>query len=487
MRIHLTVVVVCLTLISINSSASTGSVRSYGSETAIQFSANSGEKTDAMAGHLPVPENRHNPDSRMIRINYVRFPATGVKKGPPIIYLAGGPGGSGIATAKWRRFPLFMALREYGDVIALDQRGTGESQRAEPCQSSITVPLTERLAPEQITRLYRRAATECLANWRRQGVDVYGYTSEQNAWDIDALRRHFGAEKVVLWGISYGSHLAMAAMKQFPERIDKVILASAEGLDQTVKLPANTDRYFADVQAVINRQALKSVIPDLPGLMRRVHKKLARNPIELEIPGRDGGNTAMLFQTYHMQALASRMIADPGQYLAMLLHTYVALDANDTELLADILSRGMFADRPIRFDLMSLAMDLASGISTSRLAKVKQQAQTAILGEALNFPMPHLNRLDDKLDLGDSFRADPQNPIPTLLFTGSLDGRTYPSGQREAVRGLKNLTQVTVKNAGHNLYTASPEVLTRMQAFLAGAPIDTADIVLALPRLELAK
>ncbi|MDQ3819716.1 MAG: alpha/beta hydrolase, partial [Acidobacteriota bacterium] len=72
-----------------------------------------------------MPENRSDPKSRLIEIVFVRFKSTAKNPGPPIIYLAGGPGNSGIDQARGNRFPLFMAMREFGDVIALDQRATG--------------------------------------------------------------------------------------------------------------------------------------------------------------------------------------------------------------------------------------------------------------------------------------------------------------------------------------------------------------------------
>lgn len=43
------------------------------------------------------------------------------------------------------------------------------------------------------------------------------------------------------------------------DHIDKMVLASAEGLNQTVKLPARTDDYFKRLQQVINEQLKQSV------------------------------------------------------------------------------------------------------------------------------------------------------------------------------------------------------------------------------------
>ncbi|WP_261625891.1 alpha/beta fold hydrolase [Pseudoalteromonas holothuriae] len=454
-------------------------------EQKIEFVTNSGEKTDAIEGHLMVPENRNSPNSRMIRINYVRFTATGKSKRSPIVYLSGGPGGSGIATAKWRRFPLFMALREYGDVIAFEQRGTGRSEQPQTCSSSVKIPLDERLNKRDFKSKYTSAANECLRLWESQGIDTSAYNTIQNAYDIDSLRVHLQADKVSLWGISYGSHLALAAIKLFENKLDKVIIASAEGLNQTVKLPAMTDQYFKNVQEVIDQQALKSTVPDLTALMKRVHSKLEKSPIMLTIPSRDGSKTNILFQKHHMRMLASMMIADPNQYLSMLVHMYLEIEKDNTDLLMGILQRGIFKDETLSFKLMPLVMDVASGITSSKLKLFNQQAKDSLLGDMLNYPMPMLNEFSSGLDLGDEFRQAPKSSVPTLLLTGTLDGRTYPQEQLEAVRGLSNLIQVKVKYAGHNLFTSSEEVLARMKAFLANEKVDQSTIELPLPDLSL--
>src|SRR5215216_4479398 len=99
------------------------------------------EKVEAEFGTLLVPENRSNPQSNLIELAFVRFKSTAKNPGPPIVYLAGGPGGSGIFTAMGSRFPLFMALREVADVIAYDQRGTGFSKPNLGCFDQLALPL----------------------------------------------------------------------------------------------------------------------------------------------------------------------------------------------------------------------------------------------------------------------------------------------------------------------------------------------------------
>ena len=97
---------------------------------------------DAERGTFTVPENRSDPNSRRITIGFVRFKSTSASPGDPIVYLAGGPGGTGVGTAHGPRFPIFMALREVSDVIAYDQRGTGLSSPTPLCAAQPLFDMT---------------------------------------------------------------------------------------------------------------------------------------------------------------------------------------------------------------------------------------------------------------------------------------------------------------------------------------------------------
>ena len=150
-------------------------------ETAITFTADSGKSVKAYSGSYQVPENRNTMGSRLLTIHYVRFPSLSDKPAAPIVYLAGGPGGSGIATAKGRRFELFMALRQHADVIALDQRGTGLSDDVPPCKSSQAMAVSARWDEQKMAQLHELALAECAVFWKGNGADILGYTTVQNA------------------------------------------------------------------------------------------------------------------------------------------------------------------------------------------------------------------------------------------------------------------------------------------------------------------
>ncbi|MEL6414195.1 MAG: alpha/beta fold hydrolase [Pseudomonadota bacterium] len=450
-------------------------------ETPIVFESDAGDSVEAFEGSVSVPENRHAADSRQITLKYVRFPATGETAGDPIIYLSGGPGGSGIQTAKYRRFPLFMAMREFGDVIAFDQRGTGASNDLPNCTSSKHVSATKPTSDAKFFALERAAFAECLDFWKSESVDVYGYTTAESVADLEALRRHLGAEQIDLWGISYGSHLSLAALQQIDDQIGRVVITAIEGLDQTVKQPARGDAYFDRLQAAIDTvPAAKAKYPDVRALIARVLTGLDQTPLQLEIPLQDGGTAPYLLQKRDLQKITSALVADPARAV-WALDVFQALDAGDTAPVIALMQRAVDpTDTAISFRPMTVLMDVASGSSPERRLMIKQQAETALMGTHMNFSM-HLETVDPSLDLGDAFREAPVSDVPTLVISGTLDGRTYPESGLEATTGLSKRQVVLVENGGHNVFMQSPEVTSVIQDFMRGETVDGREIIAELP------
>jgi pimeloyl-ACP methyl ester carboxylesterase len=439
-----------------------------------------GAETDAERGFFDVPEDRRDPGSRKIRLGYVRFASTAARPGPPIVYLAGGPGGEGTGAATGPRFPIFMALRAVADVIAFDQRGTGLSSTI-PARPAPTRPLPA-FTQQGLTSYFREELQGAWADWTKAGVAMAGYNTEQSADDIDDLRRHLGVEKIDLWGTSYGSHLALSILKRHGDRVNRVALSSLEGLDQTVKRPARTDVYLQQVDALLGADpAARAAIPDLPALMRRVHARLEAQPAVTKVMLK-GAPAEIRMGGFGVQMLAGGLIANP-QSLAMLPAMYLALDAGRTDVLAPFL--GDVADL-LNLRGMPEAMDLASGISPRRLALVRREGRKAVLGETLNFPMPQLLGAIPGVDLGEGFRAPMRIDHPALLVAGSLDGRTVLAEQDEVAAQFQHKARVIVENAGHNVFEAHPEVQALLVRFFRGEAVADTRLALPPPKFRLA-
>ncbi len=436
------------------------------------FRAANGTTVEAELGAFQVPEHRGKPTSRRITLRFVRFKSTAASPGAPIVYLAGGPGGSGIGTATGPRFPIFMALREVADVIALDQRGVGRSNDLTLCPSKAS-SLGRPLTREAMTAWFRTELARCFDEWTAKGMDIDGYTTRENAADIDDLRRALGVPQVNLWGISYGSHLGLAVLKYYPTAVQRVVLAGIEGLDQTVKLPSETDSLFARVQKLIDGDPeARAAYPDLPGLMRRVHTALDRSPKMVTITPAGGASPVTLtLSAFPIQLLVGGMIADPAG-IAQVPALYRALDRGEFDRVAQLTYRTI-AGGLSGFRGMPEAMDLASGMSAARARQVTEEAARGILGDALNFPMPHVAGLRPSLDLGDAFRAPFRSNVPSLFISGTLDGRTNVREAREEIRGFSRGTHLIVENGGHNIYEADKRVADAVVRFFKGESVPT--------------
>lgn len=442
----------------------------------IAFKLRDGSTVAAEQGTFEVPEQRGNPASRKIAIGFVRFKSTNPHPGPPIVYLAGGPGGSGIDAARGPRQPIFLALRSVSDVIALDQRGTGLSNAIAPCAAAKPLDLAGGINEAALTGYYQRTLATCIVTWRSAGVAIEGYTTIENADDLDDLRKVLAAPKIRLWGISYGTHLALATMRRHPAIVDRVVLASAEGMNQTVKLPASVDAALARIGQASD--------PELTATMRRVHARLDRTPASLSLKSSAGS------LTFRMDSFALRMlvggIAKNPRGITDLVGIYAAFDAGQEQALAPMLY-GMFFNDPVVMTGMPELMDLASGISASRLGQVERQADTSISGDATNFPMPQIARAVPKLDLGNAFRREVRSAIPTLLLSGDLDVRTPLEEQSVATAGLKRLTRIVVHNGGHDLFEADPRIGQTIAAFFRGEQLTPGSLSLPMPESGTAK
>jgi pimeloyl-ACP methyl ester carboxylesterase len=193
-------------------------------------------------GLLYVPENYDEPDGRQIQITYAVLKSASLSPLPdPIIYLEGGPGGSAIDRLSfWAK--TFADQRQSRDVIIFDQRGTKYSTRLD-CDPFLlmlnylidTDPETQQLFSEisqsadgtalsgLMAQIYMQGCAEGLTE---AGYDLTQYNSRNSVKDLFELTDLLGYDQVNLYGISYGTRLALTAMRDHPDQIRSVVLDS---------------------------------------------------------------------------------------------------------------------------------------------------------------------------------------------------------------------------------------------------------------------
>jgi pimeloyl-ACP methyl ester carboxylesterase len=183
-------------------------------------------------GRLAAPLDRGGAVAGTVTLQIRRLAAGGAPARTAVVALAGGPGQPAIPAAQ--DFVQLLAPALAGrDLIVFDQRGTGLSGR-------LRCPALERGA-----RSLEAAAGACA---RQIGPARGSYRTEDTVDDIEAIRQESGYERLVLFGVSYGTKVAEDYAARYPGRVEALVLDS-------VVPPEGSD--------VFNRSSLRAVAPAL--------------------------------------------------------------------------------------------------------------------------------------------------------------------------------------------------------------------------------
>jgi pimeloyl-ACP methyl ester carboxylesterase len=182
-------------------------------------------------GWLTVPENRQRPGGRTIKLAVVILAATGTDREPdPLVILSGGPGQWAIDAVLPRFTADFAApIQSKRDLVIFDQRGSGRSQPALNCPEVMTYrdSLAVLTTTEEDVEIDTQIFLACRDRLVKEGNDLSGYSSAATAQDIDDLMTALGYDRFNLYGLSYGTRVALTTVRDQPDdRIRSVVLDS---------------------------------------------------------------------------------------------------------------------------------------------------------------------------------------------------------------------------------------------------------------------
>ncbi len=186
------------------------------------YNADSLHKT--RCGYLVVPENRHHPQGRIIKLPFIYVESNRRNKSPdPVLYTGGGPGVSSLhpVTSIARR-----SLLRNRDYIAFEQRGTHFAQPNLECDGEGTAIQEAYLKHRSIDDAVLSSVRQCRQKLNKEGIDLSAYNTDESAADIEDLRRLLHIDSLNLMGISYSGGLMMAVLQKYPEHIRSLILDS---------------------------------------------------------------------------------------------------------------------------------------------------------------------------------------------------------------------------------------------------------------------
>jgi pimeloyl-ACP methyl ester carboxylesterase len=435
------------------------------------------------SGVVRVPEERTGTTSPSdatgtIDLAVVRVRRTGAESRTAHVVLAGGPGDSGINLVLGMARQGGAALSDLiaGDYIGIDQRGTGQSSPNLASSVLYALPLEDPGSIAAWMPAMERASRAVAATLGARGIRLHAYNTRESADDVDDVRRAFGYERITLWGRSYGSHLALAALRRHPGTIERLVLISPEGPNHTWKLPSQVD-------LVLQRLSEKAKSPELPTEMRRVIERLARTPaVVATTHPLTRQPVTITIGAFDVQWVTAQALGDP-RAIATLPAAYREMAAGDFQRIAPVvvLRRARLGVE----SAMKQMMDQSSGATADRRARIEREAAAALLGNTINFPGIYLRDAWGAPDLGDAFRQPVTSDVPTLILVGDLDVRTPVENGRELVETLPNGRLVVVENAAHqfDVFGSAP-IRAVLGRFLRGAPIVEERITLAPLQFE---
>jgi pimeloyl-ACP methyl ester carboxylesterase len=426
-------------------------------------------RMDAELGSFSVPERHSAPRGRRIKLAFLRYKTTAARPGPPILYLAGGPGTSGINYATSQRFEQYLTLRQFGDVIALNQRGTDHSEPSLKCPTMLEFPAEREATKELLLKAYSASAASCASYWKHQGVDLSAYNTEESAHDVKILADALGIKTFILFGASYGSHLGLAILRYHPELVQRAVLGGIEGPDHTFKLPANGDLQLDAVSHLIAADPVVGrILPDFKTMVVALINRLSADPVDVPIdsPGSSPHvKTTLRLSAVDVQLLVASLLGNRDG-IASIPRIFWPATHGDYSSIASIVARD---SRKVRISAMSEAMDCASNSSPERWNLIERQRRNSAL-DILDFPLPEGCSAWDVGKLPGSFRSPVQSSVPVLFIAGTLDGRTPVSNAVEVRNGFPNGVLFVVQGAGHDssLFRSSPELIQSIDRFFAG-------------------
>jgi pimeloyl-ACP methyl ester carboxylesterase len=161
---------------------------------------------------LTVPLDRGGAVAGTVTLKVERLQAVATPSQSAVVALAGGPGQAAIPLASDTATAIAPALGGR-DLVMFDQRGTGASGplacRALEGEGGIAT----------IGEAFERCALQI-------GAARGSYTTVESVGDIEALRQAMGYQKLVLFGVSYGTKVALRYAERYPQNVEALLLDS---------------------------------------------------------------------------------------------------------------------------------------------------------------------------------------------------------------------------------------------------------------------
>lgn len=364
------------------------------------------------------------------------------------------------------------------DVIFMSQRGT---YTANP---KLTCNPVDRWAAETLDMPYNSAATgraysaatlKCRRELLARTEDPGAYNSLESADDLEALRVALHISKWNVYGISYGTDLALTYMRRHPQGIrsagiDGVFPPSLAGGAGAWKSAG--EGINAVFKACREQSACRQRYGDIGATFRRLVLRYEASPktVKVKVPGHSGMVNVKISGGMLVQWAVS-----PGTHIAAKLPaSFDALAHGDPAPIASTWAAPKLDPAGIGV----LGNGLFYGVSCGEWVPYETENSVieagrrefpmfpvSILKNAPNLPFMRENCRDWNVPaVSPTVRAVTRTRIPTLVISAQYDAQTAASFGAYVARTLSNATVVTIPNVAHVAF-GSPSPAANACAF----------------------
>jgi pimeloyl-ACP methyl ester carboxylesterase len=400
---------------------------------------------EARCGKLAVAEDPADPQGVKIDLAVAVVPAVATRAQPdPLFLIAGGPG-QGAIQGYAPILGAFAGIRRERDLVLVDQRGTGGSNRLD-CPMDDVALSTGELSPAEM----RELARECLGQLEAR---PQFYTTSIAVQDLDAVRAALGYSRINLFGGSYGTRVAQHYARRFPERTRAIVLDSVVPPELAlvpriaIESQAALDGLFARCQA---DPACNERFPDLAGQFRLLDERLRRAPASIPFADPVDGTTTELEVTRAHLVTMARMLtysARAASLLPLVVHeaatrgNYAPLAAQAEmigEDLGEMIAMGMHHSVVCAED----APRFEGAVDRAELART-------YIGTQMLDGMEAICEIWPRGAVDQDFHEPLRSQVPALLISGEFDPVTPAAYGAAAAAGFGNARHLVVPGQGH--------------------------------------
>jgi pimeloyl-ACP methyl ester carboxylesterase len=430
------------------------------------------KKQKAECGFMTVEENHAQPNGRTVRLPVVVIKASsGKSKADPIVFLTGGPG-QAIGADKegiksWWLFADFWPWMEGRDLILFEQRGDGMSEPNLNCTEADERGMEMLRSIEDTVRvrqIYSQAISDCRKRLIGQGIDLNLYGTSETVKDLTDLRKLLHVKQWNLHGVSYGTRLALAAMRDAPEGIRSVILDSPypPEIHAYETRAAGVEEAFLNLfQACDRNQYCHRRYPNLEHSIFEQIEWLNVRPLPVTVSDPRNGQPFTIDVTGRALVEITRwaLAFEDARYA---LPAYLdAISSVDPAILEPAVAGMVDGYLGLGSDDMSegkyFAVECVEEVPFNDAALVQQMQIKHHRFAGFGYQFEDLSACDawPKQTPDPSLKAPIKSNIPTLVLSGQLDPITPVEYGRITASRLPNSYLVEVPGLGHSLLSNS--------------------------------